>query len=262
MVVPPRKFCYNGAEHSDTIYFTQSAAICQRIKEETIPMKKISVLGDSISTFQGYTTPEGVFYDLFNTGYAEMQGVEDTWWMQVIRALGGEPEVNDSFSSTTVSSEAAADFLTTGDRYRRSSLYLSGCSDARTSALGAPDLILIYMGTNDYGYQISLPAFDRDYRLMLRKLKRNYPAAEIWCGTLLWSYCIKEEMINYYQDLPGGQAALEPYNRIIRAAARDEGCHLADMAAFGVEYAAVDCAHPHKEGMKTIAELWLRAMGR
>lgn len=207
-------------------------------------MKKISILGDSISTYQGYTAPAGVFYDLFNASFAELRGVDDTWWMQVIHGLNGQLEVNDSFSSTTVSGASP----------------LCACSDARTSQLGAPDLILVFMGTNDYGYHIDLPAFERDYRSMLRKLQTNYPAAGIWCGTLLWSYCVKEEYINYYGDLPGGPAALEPYNRIIRRLSREAGCHLADLAAAGVEYAAVDCAHPHRKGMDTIAALWLDAM--
>ena len=95
---------------------------------------------------------------------------------------------------------------------------------------------------------------------MLRKLKRNYPAAQIWCGTLLWSYCVKDQTINYYQQELGGAESLAPYNRAIRAAAAAEGCPVADLAASGREYAAIDCAHPHAAGMKTIADLWLQAL--
>lgn len=228
-------------------------------------MMKISILGDSISTYQGYTTPDGVFYDLFAATMAEMRGVDDTWWMQVIHGLGGQLEVNNSFSSTTVAGEdqyiapaTAAGHMT--DSFHRSPNYLSGCSDKRTAGLGNPDLILIFMGTNDAGYGIDPVAFERDYRLMLRKLKANYPAAQIWCGTLLWSHCVKDETINYYQNALGGAASLAPYNRAIRAAAAAESCPVADLAASGLEYAAIDCAHPHAAGMKTIAELWLKAL--
>ena len=52
----------------------------------------------------------------------------------------------------------------------------------------------------------------------------------------------------------------DPGSRYGKAAA--EGCRLADIAASGEEYAAIDCAHPHAAGMKTIAALWLAAMGR
>ena len=229
-------------------------------------MLKISILGDSVSTFAGYTTPDGVFYDLFAMGMAEMGSVEDTWWMQVIRGLGGQLEINNSFSSTTVSDsqDYLPPLLAAGyvpDRFHSSPNYLSGCSDQRTAGLGRPDMILIYMGTNDAGYGVDPARFQADYRRMLQKIKTNYPAAQIWCGTLLWSYCVKDETFNYYQKSMGGAESLIPYNRAIRAAAAAEGCRLADIAASGQEYAAIDCAHPHAKGMKTIASLWLSAMG-
>lgn len=228
-------------------------------------MKKISILGDSISTFSGYTTPDGVFYDLFSMAMAEMRGVEDTWWMRVIRALDAQLEVNNSFSSTTVSDAMpnlppAVDPHRITDSFHNSPNYLSGCSDQRTAGLGQPDMILIYMGTNDAGYAIEPAVFERDYRLMLRKIKANYPAAQIWCGTLLWSYCVKDHRINYYQQEMGGAACLAPYNAAIRSAVAAEGCILADLAVSGTEYAAIDCAHPHAAGMKTIADLWLHAI--
>ena len=227
--------------------------------------KNFSVLGDSISTFQGYS-PWGAAHYSPDLGAATgVHTVEDTWWMQVIHGLDGQLEVNNSFSSTTVAGEdqylapvtAAGHMM---DSFHRSPNYLSGCSDQRTAGLGNPDVILIFMGTNDAGYRIDPAAFEQDYRLMLRKLKRNYPAAQIWCGTLLWSYCVKDETINYYQQELGGAESLAPYNRAIRAAAAAEGCPVADLAASGREYAAIDCAHPHADGMKTIADLWLQAL--
>ena len=69
------------------------------------------------------------------------------------------------------------------DKFHRSPNYLSSCSDRRTAGLGNPDTILIYMGTNDAGYGVDPARFAADYRRMLQKLKANYPAAEIWCGT-------------------------------------------------------------------------------
>ena len=224
-------------------------------------MKKISILGDSISTFTGYTTPDGVFYDLFCVAMAEMRGVDDTWWMRVIHELDGQLEVNNSFSSTTVCENFScgnpiAESARIMDAFHRSPNYLPGCSDQRTAGLGNPDMILVSMGTNDAGYGVDLGKFSRDYHLMLQKLKRNYPHAEIWCSTLLWSYCIKNDCMDYYP--PGASASLDPYNKVIREAAASEKCFLADLAAEGVEYAAIDIVHPHNEGMKTIADLWLK----
>ena len=51
--------------------------------------KNFSVLGDSISTFQGYS-PWGAAHYSPDLGAATgVHTVEDTWWMQVIRALQG-----------------------------------------------------------------------------------------------------------------------------------------------------------------------------
>ena len=55
----------------------------------TVHPPKFSVLGDSISTFQGYC-PVGAEHYAPDTGAATgVYTVEDTWWMQVIRAQGG-----------------------------------------------------------------------------------------------------------------------------------------------------------------------------
>ena len=46
---------------------------------------RISILGDSISTFAGYTPKDSVFYDSYVQWETGVKTVEDTWWMQVIR---------------------------------------------------------------------------------------------------------------------------------------------------------------------------------
>ncbi|MCR4643313.1 MAG: SGNH/GDSL hydrolase family protein [Lachnospiraceae bacterium] len=52
---------------------------------------KISILGDSLSTYTGYNPEDyAVYYQepmLWKNG---MESVNDTWWMQVITALGRE----------------------------------------------------------------------------------------------------------------------------------------------------------------------------
>ena len=53
--------------------------------------KKISVLGDSISTFEGYSEPkDAVFYDMAKKLSSGVLRYADTWWGQVIEGLGGE----------------------------------------------------------------------------------------------------------------------------------------------------------------------------
>ena len=65
--------------------------------------KRFSVLGDSISTFEGYNPPEyNVFYNREKQKVSGVERVEDTWWKKVIDTLGGELLVNNSWSGSLV----------------------------------------------------------------------------------------------------------------------------------------------------------------
>ena len=53
--------------------------------------KLFSVLGDSISTLEGYSVPsDAVFYEGANKLYGDIYAPADTWWGQIINSLGGE----------------------------------------------------------------------------------------------------------------------------------------------------------------------------
>ncbi len=201
--------------------------------------KKFSILGDSISTFVMYTPTDGVFYSGYLCRQAGIAGVRDTWWMRIINELGGEFCMNDSWAGTTVSGRAV----------------LCGCSEARTAALGEPDVILVFMGLNDAAYGVPLDEFAADYSLMLSRLRRNYPAAEIWCGTLMQGDYAGSSFFNAEAVMP-----FEAFNEAIREAAAANSCRVADIASFGLPYDSVDGAHPNYDGMKEIAEWWLKFM--
>ena len=64
---------------------------------------RISILGDSISTFAGYTQKDSVFYDSYVQWETGVKTVEDTWWMQVIRAFDAELGINNSVAGSMVS---------------------------------------------------------------------------------------------------------------------------------------------------------------
>ena len=52
--------------------------------------KLFSILGDSISTLDGYTEPDGAaFYTGMEKFRADVFTPDDTWWGQVIQYLGG-----------------------------------------------------------------------------------------------------------------------------------------------------------------------------
>ena len=205
--------------------------------------KRISILGDSISTFQDYTPDSAVFFDSFVQSLAGITSVDDTWWMQVINGLGGTLGTNNSYAGSTVY----------GTRLT------AGCSDHRTGALGkngVPDVILVSMGGNDCAFQISRRQFKKAYRTMLAKLKEYYPAAEIWCGTLLWGRHVDDRIPAFFnaEAVP----PIRTYNELIIAEVQAAGCHLADLGE-GF-YDAMDGVHPNRNGMDFIAQRWLRAI--
>lgn len=101
---------------------------------------KISILGDSISTYMGYN-PYGyaVYYKDDCLYDNDITSVNDTWWKKVIDVLGGELCVNNSYSGSCVSGVFES----------------SASSRARCSNLHGesnPDIIIIYIGTNDRGF--------------------------------------------------------------------------------------------------------------
>lgn len=215
--------------------------------------RKISLLGDSISTYPGYQPDRYVYYRGERLSDNGLESEKDTWWMQVVEALGGELCVNNSVSGSTVAG----------------AFFPSACSDERCSALGtkeAPDVILIYMGTNDRGLAVPLGTeepknpngFYGAYRFMLQKINKNYPAAKIVCATLPMGCLRGQPMPEFDRVMRKGMR----YSDAIAKAAAEEGCILADIAAFGKRYETLDFCHPTREGHKTLAELWLQAIAK
>ena len=114
------------------------------LETDFMPKYKVSILGDSISTYIGYN-PRGyaVYYKEDKAYDNEINSVDDTWWKQVIDGLGGELCVNNSYSGSLVTGAFAP----------------SACSAERCASLHdetVPDIILIYMGTNDRGFEMNL----------------------------------------------------------------------------------------------------------
>ena len=221
-------------------------------------MQYFSVLGDSISTLDGFSYPlDAVYYTngrKFETG---VFSPEDTWWGQVIAHFGGRLLVNDSFSGSTAVKSPAC-FV---ESY--------GCSDERTSYLhkgeGRPDVIMVFLGTNDRGIHAKpaatepadwedLSVFSTAYTIMLKKLRANYPDAQIWCLTLpvsTWS-----ANVHYKFPFTFAGSHVEEYCAVIRDCANKQGCRVIDLYAqtLARPYDTVDGCHANASGMKTLAD--------
>lgn len=221
--------------------------------------KQFSVLGDSVSTLNGYN-PKGykVFYAGDNCVKTGVTEAKDTWWDKVIGFFGGELLVNNSWSDSCVTEQ----------------LFPSGCSDERTASLHIndvkPDVILVYIGTNDWklGAKIgnetrflnedNYKFFDGAYDSMLKKLKSNYPESEIWCCTLCETYISKCPNFMFPHKYAG--VHIEKYNKIIRNAVIQNNCRLIDLYKYEMAYDSIDGLHPTDTGMNTIATMIIRSM--
>lgn len=219
--------------------------------------KYFSILGDSISTLAGCNPPEcGVFYDRENKYLAGIYAPQDTWWGQVIEALGGHLLVNNAWSGSTVCRLPMYEI----DSY--------GCSDGRTGGLHigtvSPDVVMVLLGLNDFGCGLPVvgdggaQVFSTAYEMLLGKLRRNYPASEIWCLTLPVS-CWSKQPGFVPPPMRGGWHVAE-YCQAIRDCAGKLGCRVVDIYDPAAPYDTIDGYHPTAEGMQTIARAVLRAL--
>ena len=220
-------------------------------------MISVSVFGDSISTFEGFN-PNGysVFYTKEKQFSNGLTSVKDTWWYRVIKHLNAELCVNDSFSGSRVS----GDTFPAANSNERISALRSGTS--------IPDIILVYIGYNDFGYGVDLKnkkifsddpmTFEGAYRIMLDRIKKEFPSSRIICGTLCRTKIANRPMWKFPEKYYG--IALEEYNNIIRKVVRRKKCCLADVSSCGQFIETLDGSHPNFEGHKILSELWIQSM--
>lgn len=143
--------------------------------------KKVSILGDSYSTFKGHVQPDtnAVWYPANKNDVIKL---EQTWWHQFINENGYILDTNNSFSGSTI--------CNTG--YRKED-YSDRSFITRMDKLGNPDIIFIFGSTNDswanapigeYKYsdwtQEELYNFRPAMAYLLDKMKKFYPQASIY----------------------------------------------------------------------------------
>ncbi len=208
--------------------------------------KYISILGDDRSTFEGVTPKIGSFYSPSYVSYAGFATPEGTWWMQLIHRLGGQLLVNNSFAGSHIS--CAGNYAAC----------LPGRIRSLATEAAAPDLVLVCTGLNDVDHRVDLGAFRRDCRDMVQKLAAQYPAAQIWVGTITVG---KPSQGPWYLD-PATLEDRAAYNDVLRQCVAEAGpsVHLADLTPIDGGYETVNGTHPNRAGMVTFADGWYQAM--
>lgn len=168
--------------------------------DSTFVKKKVSIIGDSYSTFEGWSNrdiegnPNNYFVYYPHEGNTDVTSVEKTWWYMLCQKPEFELEVSNSYSGSVVSNMHYNGLDVTGTDL--SFMHRVGKNSHGVDYNGYPDIILVFGGTNDCWAGVELgnyvhhnwtdadlkcfrPAFSR----LLATLQTFYPDATVYCIT-------------------------------------------------------------------------------
>ena len=225
--------------------------------------KTLSVLGDSISTWGGvsnntaYNTTIGTNNPYYNGGnMTALTALNQTYWGSVMEKYHMSLCVNNSFSSGRL----VDDWIATSNGVHIPSA-LTRCTELGNKNGITPDVIAIYIGTNDFktakteGVHTTAEEFGTAYQTMLDSISAKYSGAKVFCFTLIPN--------NQRTD----QTEWNAYNDKIRTVvANNSFATLVDIAQnSGIDWNnytkyTVDGVHPNLAGMKKIADVFEAAL--
>lgn len=232
--------------------------------------KKLSILGDSISTFG---TPDqnnatGIWtYPNNRCRYPQdnlFTDVKYCWWKKLLDKTGMVLGINESWAGSRVSNTSATDTGDVGPNRCISSLTRIGHLDDN----GTPDIIIVYAGTNDIGQSVTIGTFDTTspqdlteqqiaaldvttfaaaYRAMLIRLQYYYRNSRI-------IVCMPNFTSTYYNT-----ANLDEYIEVIKEECDYFGVEVIDLRDSGITmYNSAsylpDGIHPNPSGMELLFE--------
>ena len=205
----------------------------------TFKGKKVSIYGDSISTFAGYI-PSGnaTYYTGSNAG---VSSVNDTWWKKVIDALELELLVNNSWSGRAVSSvRDSISGHTTDAAYKEANVL------QLKSGTTLPEIIIVKLGANDFNSAAPLGTYDGSaalpsdpsyftnaYAIMLNLIMTNFPLAKVYCCTLM--QCERTGSKGFPEINSEGDSLIE-WNEAIKKLAHAFGAEVLEHDTCGITY--------------------------
>lgn len=165
---------------------------------------KVSVLGDSYSTFDGLIPEGNEPWYFTNTEGNDVKSPDQTWWRIMADANGLDIVTNDSWSGSTVSYTGYR-----GEDYKNRSF------NTRVDRLGNPEVIFIFGGTNDDWAKAPIGEYKYDdwtekdmysyrpaFAKLLDSMQKKYPEALIIniCNTEMGKGVREsmEEICNHY----------------------------------------------------------------
>ena len=201
--------------------------------------KKLSILGDSISTYQGVSDDSSANSTIYINPYFYKPPfpAEKTYWKILIENLDLTLCVNNSWSGGNLS---GTDDPSSG---------VNRVNHLSSEAGDTPELIIVFMGINDLGRRTDVAVFAADYEKTLMIIKEKYPGATVCCVNLP-----DREIVMKKQT--------ELFNQAIEKAAKVAGSSFFVADLFNSRLNndfyymnTVDGLHPDEDGMKIIAEV-------
>lgn len=228
--------------------------------------KSISILGDSISAYTG-SIPEGnlAYYTGGNRGVSH---INHMWWKRVCNECGYILNTNNSWSASTVNTERGVTQGVGSSGYERAELLDNGTH---------PDIILVYMGINDFNRGCPIGSYDGKgllpietnnfrsaYANMLARILRKYKRSKVYAMTLTISGWNTEDMTSPEYNAEGNY--LNDFNKAIREIATAFNVEIIDSANCGLTLYNSDVymgdvnsetgafLHPNASGQKLIGD--------
>ncbi|MBR6689454.1 MAG: SGNH/GDSL hydrolase family protein [Clostridia bacterium] len=221
--------------------------------------KNLSILGDSISTYDGYSNNSSTTNTTIGSNkvyYTSSLGspitdVNMTWWMQAANETGMNVLVNNSYSGDTIANRGKTRAMQLHD-------------DTGDNSGTNPDIVAVYIGINDVKNtsNLSTTVFGDNYTTMVTNIKTTYPDADIFVFTLP-PYTAPNATVPSM-----GADEIEVYNQVIRNVANENGCTIVDIFNdsgitednYLSDYMWDTGLHPNEAGMDAITETFISAL--
>jgi len=229
---------------TDNIIYTATYSEVSVIN--TLDNKVVSILGDSISTFYAEGSEMNSYYggnnEFFYPRYSTtIKTVDKTWWYQLIKNNNLVLGINNSWSGSCA--------MGTGSS--------AGVSDNRINTIddnGTPDIVIIYLGTNDScsGYDVN--KYKAALETMITKI-RKICSPQIFITTLGYT--------NYKGNNFSNDLRLD-YNNVIRETANKYNCGIVPLDEYIVDdsymYYLEDTLHYNAKGATLLSLIYEKAI--
>ncbi len=243
--------------------------------------KTLSILGDSISTYRGYSNSTEVNNTLgsnfiYYPDNASIN-VDETWWKQIVDKNNMSLLVNNSASSSRVYGSSDE---TNACGNRAINLHDNTLDNNPNQTIINPDIIAVYMGTNDFyasgqagtltesrfteieaavdSGEFTPTTFAEGYTMMIYKMLKTYPTTDIFCFNLP-NLSSKELEANSLQKL-------QEMNEVIEQIVQhyfdsSKGIYLVDLYNSELNSTItsdilIDNIHPNANGFDIITEVF------